>query len=105
MELTPILDLIIVEHLQPDVFRLSGGKVWLPNRTDGEPEYARVLKVGPGRANEYGHTPAPVCQVGDIVALYPKAGHPVKIGERTVHVVQPGNLMGVVTGFDEALAG
>lgn len=101
MNLRPVLDNLLVEHLPPNVFKQAGGLVFLPNRIEGQPEYAKVIAMGPGRANEYGHTPAPICQVGDYVALYPKAGHPVALpGQPDRWVIQPGNVMGVVEGVE-----
>lgn len=101
MVLTPVHDLILVEHLPADVFRQESGRVFLPNRMEFDPVYARVIAMGPGRSNEYGTAIPPICKVGDLLLLYPKAGHPVKTPEgRELWFIQPGNAMAVVTDVE-----
>ena len=65
-----------------------------------DPDYARVVKVGPGRLTDYGTLMAPNVKVGDLVLIYPKSGHPITALGKTYWFILPGNVMAVVTGVE-----
>jgi chaperonin GroES len=98
MDLTPTDDRILVEHLPPAVFPQGNGIILLPNRDPGEPDYARVVAVGPGRLTDNGTLMLPGVAVGDLVLVYPKAGHPITFKGTQYWFIQPGNILGRVTG-------
>ena len=100
MDMNPTDDRILVEHLPPGVFPQSTGLVFLPNREPNEPDYARVVKVGPGRLTDYGTMMAPNVKVGDLVLIYPKSGHPITALGKTYWFILPGNVLAVVTGVE-----
>lgn len=104
MELKPINDMIVVDKLPPDAVKQSDGRIFLPNRNPGEPDFAVVLAVGPGRVSEAtGQVMPRVCDPGDLVLVYPASGHPVTIDPKNnvmQWVLNPGHVMCKVEGVE-----
>jgi len=104
MELKPVNDMIVVDKLPQDAVKQSDGRIFLPNRTAGEPDFAVVIAVGPGRVSEgTGQTMPRICEPGDLVLVYPASGHPVTMDPRAnvVHwVLNPGHVMCKVEGVE-----
>lgn len=104
MVLKPVNDMLVVQKLPPDAVKQHDGKLFLPNRTPGEPDYAVVIAVGPGRTSEgTGQLMPSVCAPDDVVLVYPASGHPVTIDpvRNIVHwVLNPGHVMCKVEGVE-----
>jgi co-chaperonin GroES (HSP10) len=94
----PTKDWIVVriEKETRDQIPLVRG-IYQPNAPQIAPKkYGVVVAMGPGRENEIGIIPEPVCKVGDTVMLREVAGEPVVVdGEELLWSI-PDEIMAIV---------
>ena len=72
MNLKPLFDNVVIEHVEQDD-KTTGG-VFLPDTAKEKPQEGEVISVGPGRFDDAGAKRVPMdVKVGDVV-LYSKYG-------------------------------
>ena len=94
MNLKPLADRVVVEHVEQD--EKSAGGVFLPDTAKEKPQEGIVLAVGTGRVIDNGKTLPMAVKVGDRVIYSKYSGSEVKIDGKEYLIVSEKDVLAVV---------
>ncbi len=93
MKVKPLGDRVLLERVDPEEEKTSGG-IYLPDTAKEKPMEAKVVEVGPGKRNEKGEITPLELKVGDKVIISKWGGTEIKIDGKEYTII----------GEDEILA-
>jgi chaperonin GroES len=93
MDIRPLADKVVVEVMEEE--KTASGIV-LPDVAKDKPQRAKVVAVGGGRWLANGQRVPVEVATGDVVLFTPGAGTKLKVGERSLLVLNEADLVAVL---------
>mmetsp|Transcript_134871 Transcript_134871/g.288562 ORF Transcript_134871/g.288562 Transcript_134871/m.288562 type:complete len:102 (-) Transcript_134871:144-449(-) len=91
----PLMDRVLVQKIKGEAKTVGG--IILPDSVKSDPNWAKVLAVGPGRFSKEGELLAMNVKVGDTVVVPEYGGVTLKFDAEDYHVFRDEDLMGIIT--------
>mmetsp|Transcript_2823 Transcript_2823/g.4664 ORF Transcript_2823/g.4664 Transcript_2823/m.4664 type:complete len:103 (+) Transcript_2823:78-386(+) len=90
----PLMDRILVQKIKAEAKTASG--IFLPESAKKDPNWAKVLSVGPGKHGKEGDLVPVNVKVGDTVVVPEYGGVSLKFDNEEYHVFRDDDIMGIV---------
>lgn len=97
MQIKPLHDRVLLERLEQDEQKSSGGII-IPDTAKEKPIEGKVVAVGPGATNDQGKVTPLSVKVGDRVLFGKYAGTDVKLNGNEYLIVRENEILGVIEG-------
>ncbi len=94
MNLKPLADRVVIEHVEQNEKTTSG--IFLPDTAKEKPQEGVVSAVGPGRVNDDGKTLPMTVKVGDRVIYSKYSGSEIKIDNKEYLIVSEKDVLAIV---------
>ena len=94
MALRPLGDRVIAKVTEAET--TSRGGIVLPDTAKEKPQRAKVLAVGPGKADDKGKVNPLDVQVGDVVVYSRYGGTEIKVGAEELVILSERDILAVV---------
>mmetsp|Transcript_54230 Transcript_54230/g.129233 ORF Transcript_54230/g.129233 Transcript_54230/m.129233 type:complete len:104 (+) Transcript_54230:87-398(+) len=91
----PLMDRILVQRIKAEAKTASG--IFLPDSAKKDPNWAKVLAVGPGRYSKDGELLPVNVKVGDTVVVPEYGGMALKFDTEEYQVFRDEDIVGIVT--------
>lgn len=96
MQLKPLHDRVVIERLDADEQKSSGGII-IPDTAKEKPQRGKVVAVGDGAFNDKGDRNKPDVKVGDEVLFGKYSGNDIKVDGKEYMIMRENEIFAIVT--------